>query len=148
MYDELLHRRIDRDLSFNPVATEERTVFAQIVLARLSTIARTGKIFQRGLDVGTITGFYPAFFRFVGMKSYAVNTSGEALRYTRNRSTYPLQESSAIQADVRVLPCRSSSIDLVTMMTGTFSHLQTGTHPQALDELARVVSPQGIVVIS
>ncbi len=148
MYDALLHRRIDRDLSFNPLAVEERTTFAQQILPRVSNGDGVGKTFQRGLDIGTLSGFYPAFFRFLGIKSYALNILREALTYTRDRSTYPLQESSPLQADARALPVKSNSIDILTMMTGTFSHILAGSHTLVLDELARVISPLGIVVIS
>ena len=133
MYNDHLHCQIDRDLSFNPILVEERTTFIRI-LKKIGEQNPTRPC-QRGLDIGTVTGFYPAFFAFAGMQSYALNISKDALAYAHEKSSHLLQDSGAIEADIRTLPFSDRTIDIVTVMTGTFSHLQPGTHQQALDEI-------------
>lgn len=146
MDHQQLYKRIDLDSFFNSVLGEERIAFVQSV--KSASWQHPNKIFQRGLDLGTVTGFYPAFFTHAGMNSYAVNILVDALRYAQETSPYGLFVPNAVPADIRTLPFRDSSFDLVSMMTGTFSHLQKGTHLQALDEMTRILSPGGIAVIS
>ncbi len=143
---EPLHHKIDQDLVSNPFAVEERITFLKLL--KFVSTQHPDAVFKQGLDIGTVTGFYPTFFSFAAMGSYAVNISAAALRYARELSNYGLQGTNAAQADIQNLPFSANSFDLISIMTGTFSHLQRGNHLQALDEVARILCPGGIVIIS
>ena len=145
-YDEHLHFTINQDLSFKPILVEERITFMQLL--KMNGTQHPEKIFHKGLDIGTVTGFYPLAYDFAGMESYALNISKEALHYAQDKSSHPLQNSRAIQASIQKIPLQESSMDIVSIMTGTFSHLQRGSHPEALEEIVRILSPGGIAIIS
>jgi len=53
-----------------------------------------------------------------------------------------------MKADMGRLPVENGSVDLVSVMTGTFSHVERGRHEYALEEFARVLGKERFLIIS
>lgn len=150
-YTPHAYGEIDQALFFEK-GVDERIRFLRMVSEYCGTLPlKTQAEFRQAADLGTVTGFYPAAFLWLGMEAFAVNRDGAALRYLRDNVTYsPSLEGRVhlVQADIRRLPFPDASVDLVTIMTGTFSHLPKGGHETALEECARVIPSGKCLVIS
>ncbi|MDO8656903.1 MAG: class I SAM-dependent methyltransferase [Nanoarchaeota archaeon] len=134
----------------------EREIFLRLLKEYGKTVSvEVQNNFKVGMDIGSVSGFYLAAFLGFGMNAIAVNNDAQALHYLREEAFYsPYIESGRgkdvqlLKADMGKLPVENSSIDLISMMTGTFSHVQRGNHESVLKECARVLGKERVLIIS
>lgn len=147
------YRQMDRALFSDG---SEREVFFKLLKEYGGTLSpEFQKSFKVGVDIGSVSGFYLAAFQGFGMKAIAVNSDARALLYLREDAIYsPYVESGQgkevqlMNADMVYLPVENGSVDLMTVMTGTFSHVQKGRHESVLEEFSRVFGKGKFLIIS
>lgn len=147
------YAQMDRALFSN---CSEREAFFRLLKVHGQTLSpQSQNSFKIGMDIGSVSGFYLAAFLGLGMRAIAVNSDAQAIQYLREDATYsPYLESGQgkdvklMKADMVNLPVENGSVDLMTVMTGTFSHLQRGRHESVLEEFARVLGKEKCLIIS
>ena len=94
------------------------------------------------LDAGTGTGFYLRLLQLPGRSTCGVDISHQMLRVARQRVE---DKGWLIQADVRFLPFRSATFDVI-LLNRVASHL--ADLPRLVEELSRVLSQPGRLIVS
>jgi SAM-dependent methyltransferase len=114
-------------------------------MRRISTVLLdrylpTGESERDILDVGCGTGGMLPTLRLYG-HTFGTDVSSQALGFANKRKIAPL-----VQADVCRLPFASESFDLVTSFDVIY-HLGISNDREALLEMARVLRPQGLLLL-
>jgi len=106
---------------------------------------RSGEV---GLDVGCGNGRHTALLSDCCDRAVGVDVSGEILRTASGRAVERGHSYGLAQADAARLPVRSDTVDLAVYVA-TLPHLPTRARRVAsLDELARVLTPDGRALVS
>lgn len=134
----------------------EREVFFQLLKDYGKTVPpEVQNHFKAGLNIGSVSGFYLAAFQGFGMKAIGLNPDQKAIRYIRKEAVYSPyvnywlgKEVQLLKAEMGALPLKDGSVDLISVMTGTFSHVEKGRHESVLEELARVLEKERVLIIS
>lgn len=101
-----------------------------------------GKRISRALEAGCGTGYMADWLRSqYGWKVLPVDIESAALRYTRHAK---LLDSA--QADIRFLPFRDASFDIV-LSFDVLVHVSRGDERKCLAEFFRVMAPGGLLVL-
>jgi len=95
------------------------------------------------LDVGAGTGLLGELLYKINFKNIiGIDISEEMLKEARLKNCY----SSLIRADLtKKIPMRNESVGAI-VSTGTFTHGHIG--PETLDELLRIIKPNGLFILS
>jgi SAM-dependent methyltransferase len=113
----------------------------RILFALLDPVTAGRKI-GRVLEGGCGTGYQARICsERYGWEMYPLDLSREGLRYARQMGLDRL-----VQADLRALPYKAGSFDLV-MSLDAMVYLEKGEEYGALRELARVLAPGGLLVL-
>ena len=101
-----------------------------------------GKRISLALEAGCGTGYTADWVqRRYGWKVVPVDIESTALRYMRN-----VKSLDSAQADVRLLPFRDTSFDIV-LSFDVLVHLSPGDERKCLAEFFRVTAPGGLLVL-
>lgn len=101
-----------------------------------------------GLDVGCGNGRHTEPLADVVETSVGVDVSGELLALARERARDGGYDADFLQADAAHLPLSSGRVH-VGVYVATIHHLRSqSARVSSLDELARVLSPDGIALVS
>ncbi len=147
-YTTQTYQQLDKALFQEGV--EERVAFFML-LKEYGSLFPNYSQQARGVDLGSVTGFYPLVLSQLGLCAYAVNSDQKAVQYLREEATYSpnITESvDVLQADMLALPFESGSVDLLTCMTGTLSHLSPRDQRTILSENSRVLRKDGALFLS
>ncbi len=145
------YKQMDKILSYGQ-GQSERNVFSELYIKVHSSLKpelRSG--LEIGLDIGTVTGFYPVFMHFECEVGHGMNIDPCALKFAETQSScspYINNPMEFIEGDMLKIPFEDMSLDMLTIMTGTFSHVSQGQHINAIKEFSRVLSDNGYLVIS
>lgn len=122
-----------------PSPADEYVASGRTVLAALTAAAANGR---RVLDVGCKGGYL--------LRHLARTTEPEVL-VGLDRGAHDLpapgQQFHLVAGDALSLPMSDGQFDLVTFFD-VLEHLPPGTEPQALREIARVLCPQGLLLLT
>ncbi len=99
---------------------------------------------DRALDIGCGNGRHTELLVDCAREVYGVDISPRLLMIARQR----LPQTAFVAGDAAALPVRTDVIDLA-LYVATIHHLQTRAYRrQSLDELARVLTPDGVALVS
>jgi len=113
----------------------------EILFRLLDPIARARR-FERILEAGCGTGHLSKLFQErYGWAMFPLDLSGDGLAYARR-----LGLGRLTQADIRTLPFRGAAFDALLSMD-VIVHLERGREHEALAEFARVLKPDGLLVV-
>jgi SAM-dependent methyltransferase len=119
---------------------QDQSFRAQLAIVRTMLAGERGRI----LDIGCATGSTVTAFRNDGFELVGVDFSPEMIAYASRRfGSDPKVQFS--RADAELLPFRSESFDHVTCL-GVFEYLPD--YRQAISEIARVLRPGGLAILS
>jgi SAM-dependent methyltransferase len=134
-WDEIFQR--DGRVFFEPVPLVVQ--FAEMLKARG---------FVRVLDVGCGSGRHVVHMARTGLEVYGLDNSSAALRLTSEWLAEQAQTFRLVRSDARhPLPFRDSSFDAL-ISTQVIHHAILSTVQATADEIARVVRPGGIILVS
>ena len=112
------------------------------ILLRLLDPYLAGRPPRRVLEAGCGTGYLSRLLECErGWPIVAMDLSAEGLKYARR-----LGVARPVQGDLRSLPFRSASFDLV-LSIDVLAHLPPGEERPAAAELARVLAPGGLLAV-
>lgn len=106
-----------------------------------------GMSIHTALDIGTATGRYPMLLRAKAIKTYGIDKEHRAVSYACKKKGH-CDWPQFIVGDATELPIRSGMFDLVTCMMGTFAHIPSQQQGKTVCEIARVLRPGGLAIIS
>ncbi|MEO8032289.1 MAG: class I SAM-dependent methyltransferase [Gemmatimonadota bacterium] len=116
----------------------EAARLAALVASRVPSLSGS-----RMLDVGCGPGRHLQAFESIGARPIGLDLSASLLARARQASTVPL-----IRADMRHLPIRPGSFDLVVNLFTSFGYFATDEeHFQAIAQMAAALRPGGWLVI-
>lgn len=152
-YTSEQYRQMDKALFSD---CSEREVFFRLLKEYGGTLSpETQNSFKIGVDIGSVSGFYLAAFQGFGMKAIGINPDSKAIQYVKEVAVYSPYVDSGLGKDLQImkvtmnaLPLKNYLVDLITVMTGTFSHVEKGKHEGVLEELARVLGKEKLLIIS
>ena len=114
-----------------------RAIFFRIVEPHLKE-----RRVRRALEAGCGTGYFSRLLQAERLLPVVpIDLGWEGLRHARSMGVERLTQANALE-----LPFRAGSFDL-TLSLDVMPHFERGVEQQAVDELARVTSPRGLVVI-
>jgi SAM-dependent methyltransferase len=114
-----------------------RSIFFRVVEPHLA-----GRRIRRALEAGCGTGYFSRLLQTERLIPVApIDLGWEGLRHARSMGVERLA-----QADALALPFRAGSFDL-TLSLDVMPHFRPGDEQRAVDELARVTAPGGLIVI-
>jgi SAM-dependent methyltransferase len=101
-----------------------------------------GRRIRRALEAGCGTGYFSRLLQTERrLPIFPIDLGWEGLRYARSMGVQRLAQANAL-----ALPFRSSAFDLVLSLD-VLPHFQRGEEQNALNELARVLEPGGLLFI-
>lgn len=101
-----------------------------------------------GLDIGCANGRHTELLAARTERTIGLDVSGGLLSEAHKRTEERGFSAGLIQGDAASLPIRSSRTDLAVYVA-TIHHLRTRkTRVESLDELARVLTPEGRAIVS
>jgi SAM-dependent methyltransferase len=100
---------------------------------------------RRVLDAACGEGYGSALLAQVAIDVVGVDVDGATIAHAR--STYPARNLAFVEASVTSIPIPSGSIDLVVSFE-TIEHLAASDQPLMLAEFARVLAPEGVLLVS
>src|SRR5688572_7250055 len=100
---------------------------------------------RRVLDAACGEGYGSALLAQVAVDVIGVDVDGATIAHAR--STYPARNLTFTEASVTSIPVASGSIDLVVSFE-TIEHLKASDQPLMLAEFARVLAPEGVLLVS
>jgi SAM-dependent methyltransferase len=114
-----------------------RSIFFRMVEPHLA-----GRRIRRALEAGCGTGYFSRLLQAERlMPVVPIDLGWEGLRHARSLGVERLAQANAL-----ALPFRAGSFDL-TLSLDVIAHFRPGDEQRAVDELARVTAPGGLVVI-
>jgi SAM-dependent methyltransferase len=125
----------------------EDDVKKRLEAVNVIAISRKVKNLSRSLDIGTATGRYPGIFVSLGWDAHGVDYEEEAIEYAKSKIVSGPGPKFSV-GDARSLSFSQDYFDFVTCMMGTFFHIPLVDQLKAVEEMARVCRPGGIVAIS
>lgn len=133
-------------LEFANIAAAERDFWwyrgMRRILFRLLDPLASARRVQRVIEAGCGTGHVARLLRErYGWRVFPLDRAAEGLAYARQFGL-----DSLAQGDIRALPYRSESADVVLSLD-VLIHLRRGEEDGAIAELARVLAPGGLLVI-
>jgi len=101
----------------------------------------------RSLDIGAATGRHPGVLARRGIAAFGMDIELEAMSYAHAKPTLNRYPQFSV-GDGRCLSFQGRTFDLVTCMMGTIAHMPPGEQGHLCREVARVLRPDGLFVIS
>ena len=148
---------IEYDLCKYKSIYEETTIFGDVlrgleleyfrrILNKHSDILTADKTSLVALDIGTGWGTYPKFLaKNYGIIAWGIDNSEDAVNYATSK---PEDNVNIIKMDATNLSFDDNSFDIVTLMTGTFSHFDDSEKSSLLKNISRILKTNGFIVIS
>jgi SAM-dependent methyltransferase len=101
----------------------------------------------RVLDLGCGFGRHQLALRRRGVQAFGLDRSPELLAHGGSIDPDGLTEGRRVRGDFRCLPIQSGSFEHVLMLFSSFGYFDDAGNARVLDELARVLAPEGIAVL-
>lgn len=95
------------------------------------------------LDIASGEGYGSNLLADYAAKVVGIDISGEAILHSK--TSYPRENLTFKQGDVRAIPCEDGSFDLIVSFE-TIEHISD--HSQMFSELKRVLKSDGVLIIS
>jgi len=100
---------------------------------------------RRVLDAACGEGYGSALLAQVAVEVTGVDLDGATIAHAR--AAYPARNLAFVEASVAALPLPAASVDLVVSFE-TIEHLPAADQPAMLAEFARVLAPDGVLLVS